>query len=146
MTTFSFKTIKPLLIVLSMAFITNLSHAGVAIIVNPGVGIDSITDKDLQRIFLGKTKNFPNGTSAVPVNQNVGEAARDTFNAKVLNKDEAQLKSYWSRLIFTGKGTPPKDEGNDDAVKNLVANNPNTIGYIDSSKVDGSVKSVLTID
>jgi ABC-type phosphate transport system substrate-binding protein len=45
-------------------------------------------------------------------------------------------------LIFTGKGTPPKQSGSDADVKALIAKNPNMIGYIDASAVDGSVKVV----
>ncbi len=48
-------------------------------------------------------------------------------------------------MIFTGGGTPPKAYDNEDDIKKLVANNPNTIGYIDSSKVDVTVK-VLKIN
>lgn len=91
---------------------------------------------------MGKTKSFPDGSQAVPVDQNEGSATRATFNEKVLNKSDSQLKSYWSRLIFTGKGTPPKESGTDAEVKALVANNPNIIGYIDSAAVDASVKVV----
>ena len=120
--------------------------ADVAVIVNPNAGIDKLEEKDINRIFLGKIKSFPNGESAVPVDQDAGQPARDSFNSKILQKDDAQLKSYWSRLIFTGKGTPPKENGGDEEVKKLVASNPNIIGYIDASKVDSSVKAVFIVN
>lgn len=96
----------------------------------------------MSRIFLGKTSDFPSGDQAIPVDQDEGSATRDAFNNSVLGKNSSQLKAYWSRLIFTGKGTPPKEVGDDAAVKSLVAANPNMIGYIDSSAVDDSVKVV----
>jgi ABC-type phosphate transport system substrate-binding protein len=116
------------------------AYAEVAVIVsanNPNASIDADT---LSRIFLGKASNFPDGNQAIPVDQTEGATARESFNEKVLGKNSSQLKAYWSRLIFTGKGTPPKESGSDADVKALVANNPNLIGYIDSSAVDGSVK------
>jgi len=120
------------------------AQAEVAVIVNPGNGA-SLSAEDVQRLFLGKLKSFPGGGEANPVNQKEGQPAREQFNQAVLNKSESQLKAYWSQLVFTGKGTPPKDVGGSADVKKLVAANPNMIGYIDSSAVDGSVKVVYKI-
>lgn len=120
----------------------NTASAEVAVIVsakNPNGNIDQGT---ISKIFLGKTKNFPDGSQAIPIDQNEGSAARQSFNATVLGKSASQLKSYWSRLIFTGKGTPPKQSGNDSDIKGLIAANPNLVGYIDASAVDDSVKVV----
>jgi hypothetical protein len=64
------------------------------------------------------------------------------FVSKVVDKDEAQMKSYWSRLIFTGKGVPPKVIESDAEVKDLVARNPDTIGFIDAASADATVKVV----
>lgn len=118
------------------------AQAEVAVIVNPGNGA-SLSAEDVQRLFLGKLKSFPGGSEATPVNQKEGQPAREQFNQAVLNKSESQLKAYWSQLVFTGKGTPPKELDNDDAIKALVASTPGAIGYIDAAKVDGSVKVVL---
>lgn len=119
--------------------------AEVAVVVHPSAGFDSLSEDDISRLFLGKAKSFPNGESAVPINQNEGEVTRDKFNDAVVKKNASQLKAYWSQLVFTGKGTPPKDVGGSADVKKLVAANPNMIGYIDSSAVDGSVKVVYKI-
>ncbi|MFZ5842040.1 MAG: phosphate ABC transporter substrate-binding protein [Pseudomonadota bacterium] len=119
--------------------------AEVAVVVHPSAGFDSLSEDDISRLFLGKAKSFPNGESAVPINQNEGEASRDKFNDAVVKKNASQLKAYWSQLVFTGKGTPPKDVGGSADVKKLVAANPNMIGYIDSGAVDGSVKVVYKI-
>lgn len=136
------KTLKHSCSTLLICLASSLANAEISVIVssnNPNTTIDQST---VSKIFLGKSKSFPDGTQAVPVDQDDGSAARDTFNSTVLGKSSSQLKSYWSRLIFTGKGTPPKQSGNDAAVKKLVADNPNIIGYVDSSAVDGSVKVV----
>jgi hypothetical protein len=47
--------------------------------------------------------------------------------------------------VFTGKGTPPKDAGDDAAVRTLIAANPNMIGYVDAGAVDATVKVVFKI-
>jgi hypothetical protein len=122
-----------------------ITHAEIAVIVNPASGLTSLTEDDISRIFLGKSKTFPNGSSAVPVNQDEGTASRDKFNEAICKKNSSQYKAYWSQLVFTGKGTPPKDASNDAAVKALVAANPAMVGYVDATAVDASVKVVYKI-
>ncbi len=120
-----------------------MSFAEVAVIVHPSSGVSSMTDEEVARIFLGKANNFPSGGQAVPINQDEGSSVRDKFNESVCKKNASQYKAYWSQLVFTGKGTPPKDAGKDAAVKALIAANPNMIGYVDSSAVDATVKVVF---
>ena len=127
-------------LLISMA--ASITFADTSVIVSPSNANSSMDKTTVSKIFLGKTKRFPDGTQALPIDQDEDAAARESFNSSILGKSDSQLKSYWSRLIFTGKGTPPKPSGDDAAVKALVAKNPNMIGYIDSSAVDGTVKVV----
>ena len=117
--------------------------AGTAIIVNADntSGIDVETVK---RIYLGKSKAFPDGSRAIPLTFETGDSLRDTFNKDVLGKSESQYSAFWSKLVFTGRGTPPEMISNEEEMLTLVATNPNTIGFIDESKVDGSVTVVST--
>ncbi|MAD47518.1 MAG: phosphate ABC transporter substrate-binding protein [Oceanospirillaceae bacterium] len=136
-----FKSVSRLALLTSIIF-TATAYAEVAVIVSAANGNSALDGNTISRIFLGKTSKFPDGSQAIPVDQNEGSATRDAFNDQVLGKSASQLKAYWSRLIFTGKGTPPKESGNDADIKNLVAQNPNLIGYVDTSVVDESVKVV----
>lgn len=138
-----FKSISKIAIGLSLV-VSAVAFAETAVIVSASNGNNALDREIIERIFTGKSNSFPDGTQAIPVDQNEGNAAREAFNASVLGKSASQLKAYWSRLIFTGKGTPPKESGNDADVKDLVAKNPNVIGYVDASVVDGSVKVVYT--
>lgn len=134
--------IKQTLSALIIATASMVVSAETAVIVSASNANATLDKATISKIFLGKSKSFPDGSQALPIDQNDGTAARDAFNSNMLGKSASQLKSYWSRLIFTGKGTPPKQSGNDSDVKALVSNNPNMIGYIDSAAVDGSVKVV----
>lgn len=139
------KTLFSMFAPLVLALVVNAATAEVAVIVHPSLSVDSLTEDDVARLFLGKAKSFPGGAQAVPINQNEGSPARDKFNETVCKKNASQYKAYWSQLVFTGKGTPPKDGGNDAEVKALIASNPNMIGYVDSGTVDASVKVVYKI-
>jgi ABC-type phosphate transport system substrate-binding protein len=127
-------------LLISMA--ASIAFADTSVIVSASNANSSLDKNTVSKIFLGKTKSFPDGSQAVPVDQDEDSAARESFSSTILGKSDSQLKSYWSRLIFTGKGTPPKASGDDASVKALIAKNPNMIGYIDSSAVDASVKVV----
>jgi len=119
--------------------------ADVAVVVNPGSGVTSLSDSQAKALFLGKSKKFPNGSKATPVDQKEGSSTRTTFNKKVLKKSDSQVKAYWSKMVFSGKASPLKSVADDAAVKAFVAGTSGAVGYIDSSQVDGSVTVVLTI-
>lgn len=129
----------------SLSLSLGAAHAELAIISHKDNPVSSIQPSDLARIFLGKASKFPGGETAVPVDQADGSAVYSEFYEKVANKTPSQLKAYWSRLIFTGKGQPPRAISSTDEVKELVSSNPNLVGYIESSAVDDSVKVLLTI-
>lgn len=115
--------------------------AGTAVIVHPSNN-NAIGEADISKIFLGKKKSFPDGGEAIPVDQAEGSAERTNFVTTILKKNDQQIKAYWAQLLFTGKGTPPKEVSSGADVKKLVSANPALIGYIDSAQVDASVKVV----
>ncbi|MFT6155087.1 MAG: hypothetical protein ACJA0E_002200 [Bermanella sp.] len=120
----------------------SFAHAGAVAVVGASSPIAAASSSDVVKVFLGKKKNL-GGVSAIPVDQEEGTAARNDFYSSIIKKSEAQLKSYWSRLIFTGKGQAPQVVGIDADIKVMVANNPNIIGYIEESQVDGTVKVIF---
>jgi ABC-type phosphate transport system substrate-binding protein len=91
------------------------------------------------QFFLGKSNLF------TPVDQPEGSHIRADFYQKVADKDPAQVKALWSKLVFTGKATPPKEYASNAEVKKAVAADPKAIGYIDKSAVDDTVKVILTL-
>lgn len=132
---------KILIVILSLLGVSYSAFAEVAVVVHPN-NSNVIDESSISRIFLGKAKSFPDGSSAKPVNQKEGAAITEDFNKKLLNKSSAQLKAYWSKLVFTGKGIPPKGVLSDAEVLKLVASDTNAIGYVDVSAIDDTVKVV----
>lgn len=132
--------IKSLLLAVPLT-LSAMASAEVAVIVNPANG-NALTDKEISRIYLGKLKAFADGQAIEAINIASGNAARTEFEQKVLKKSSSQVKAYWSKLVFTGKGKPPKELASAAEVIKLVASTPNAIAYVDSAKLDGSVKVV----
>ena len=119
------------------------AQADVVVVVSAKSPVRSLTGNQVLDIFLGRSDRFPNGGPAVPIDQEEGAAARSEFYSKLAGKSDAQLKAYWSKIIFTGRGQPPTAVANGIEVKRRLAANPKAIGYIDQSLVDDSVKVVL---
>lgn len=131
---------KKLLLAAGLMFSAS-AFSGVAVIVHPS-NSSALSETEISRIFLGKMKSFPGGGQAIPINQSEGAGARGAFEGSVLKKSASQIKAYWSKLVFTGKGTPPRQVGGDSDVLSLVKANPNIIGYIDEAAVTGDVKVI----
>ncbi|WP_442863957.1 phosphate ABC transporter substrate-binding protein [Alteromonas sp. ASW11-130] len=115
--------------------------ADVVVIVNPA-NSSAVDNESVKRIFLGKEKKFPGGGSATPINQKNDAASRNQFDEQVLERNSSQISAYWSKLVFTGKGTPPKEVADDAAAVAAVASDPSAISYVDSSAVTDAVKVI----
>lgn len=135
---------RKLIMIVAQFFILSSLYAEVAVIVHKDNANNAISKNEVSRLYLGKLKKFPNGLDAIPIDLAAGDS-RKKFYSKVVKKNDAQLRAYWSRIIFTGKGQPPRQEQSEESIINLVSSNPNLIGYVDKSKVNDSVKVLLTI-
>jgi len=115
------------------------ASAEIVVIVSKQNPATRMFSEQASQFFLGKSNLF------TPVDQADGSAIRNEFYKKVADKDAAQVKALWSKLVFTGKATPPKEFPNSADVKKAVAADPKAIGYIDKSAVDDTVKVILTL-
>jgi len=96
-------------------------------------------------LFLGQAARFPDGAPALALDQRVGSPARDGFYSQVAGKTPALLKAHWSKMVFTGRGQPPREAPDSASVRRMVAANPAMIGYIDRAALDASVRPVLVL-
>ncbi|WP_233520584.1 type 2 periplasmic-binding domain-containing protein [Flocculibacter collagenilyticus] len=121
------------------ALISHSVFAEVAVIVHPS-NANTMDEGAISRIFLGKAKSFPDGSQVVPISLAESSDTTKEFNKNVLNKSSSQLKAYWSKLVFTGKGTPPRAMDSEEEMIKLISTNPSMIGFVSSDKVTGDVK------
>lgn len=106
--------------------------------------VAAISEKTISNIFMGKESQFSDGTAVVPYNVASSSKLRDEFNENVIGRSTSKVNAYWSKLIFTGKGAPPKELANDAEILSMVASNPAAIGYVESKSVNDSVKIIAT--
>ena len=120
------------------AFACASAQAEVVVVVSAKAAESSMSKDEIAQFFLGKS------TAMTPIDQPESAPIRAEFYKKVTDKDIAQAKALWSKLVFTGKATMPKEAAGSAEVKKAVAANPKAIGYIEKSAVDATVKVVFT--
>lgn len=133
-------------ICLSLLLLSQVSTAGVAVIISPDSDLKTLQRSQVKAIFLGKIKRLPNGDIAIPVNQGEKSGSFDAFNEKLLGKSSAKLLQFWATRIFSGKGMPPKILKGDQAVIDFVKSVKGGIGYIDSGSVSAEIKVIYSAD
>ncbi|AVR96466.1 phosphate ABC transporter substrate-binding protein [Pseudoduganella armeniaca] len=121
------------------------SAAELVVIVSARTPVAALRQDQVAGIFLAEASSFPDGTEAMAVDQGIGSPLRDEFYQKVANRSPALMKAYWTKMIFTGRGQPPREAPNSAAVRRLVADNPGMIGYIERAALDPSVRPVLVL-
>ena len=123
------------------------SKRELVVIVNKANTVGSISKAELASIYLGKRKMWVTGDIVKPCDlQEPGVDEEQTsmgyFSARYLNKDMPTLKSYWIKMIFSGKGEPPPSFKKPEEVIRFVSENPGSLGYIYSDHVAGAVRVV----
>ncbi|MCV2369252.1 type 2 periplasmic-binding domain-containing protein [Roseateles oligotrophus] len=116
------------------------SSGQVVVIVHPSIAIGNPRPDQIANLFLGKTDTLPGSPVLIPIDLPEDSGSRRQFYKAVANRDSAQIKAYWSRIMFTGRAQAPRVLASDAEVKKLVAENAGAIGYIQRSSLDDSVR------
>ena len=98
-----------------------------------------------KQIFLKKIDVLPNGITVTPIDLSDNNEIKWDFYQKVAGKKPAQIHSYWSRAVFSGKGNPPEQVDSVAELKRMIAKNRGVIGYIDEKDVSPDMKILLRI-
>ena len=125
-------------IVLAVFIVAAVQAEEIVVIVNPAA--TPINKEQIADLYLGR------GGVWTPIDQAVGSGIYVEFYKKATGRDIAQVKAIWSRILFTGRGLPPRQMPDSAAVKKAVAANPKAVGYIEKSAVDASVRVALLLD
>src|ERR1700742_1894204 len=116
-----------------------------AVIVNPTMGVQHLSRREVLDIFMGRYRTFPSGASALPIDLDVNSTERKEFYVLLAHKEPADTGSYCARLTFSGKVSPPFAVPDGLMAIDIVAHNPNAIAYVDRSAVDQRVLIALEI-
>jgi ABC-type phosphate transport system substrate-binding protein len=133
----------PLAVLALVAFAAPAGAQGFQVIAHPDAGVSELSTKDLEKLFLKKTKKLGD-VSAKPVDQAKGSAVRAAFSKAALGRDVAAVETYWQQQVFSGKNVPPTTKGGDAEVLAYVQSTPGAIGYVSAGAATSGV-TVITV-
>ena len=117
----------------------------IVVVVNASSGVEALSRNEVINIFLGSFRQMPSGQTAVPVDLPKGNPTRAEFYRLLVGKNPAEINTYWSRIVFSGKTRPPvQAERVEDAVS-MVHNSASAVTYLERSKVSGRLRIVFEL-
>lgn len=134
---------KSLTLVCAALFSFN-TFAGMVVIGN-NASIDSLNKAEVKNLFMGKKTKLANDNSAIIVELINGAEGKRAFHDIATGRSDRQLKSAWTRVVFTGKAKAPLKVADYSEMLKTVADTPNAIGYVDESAVTADVKILLKL-
>jgi hypothetical protein len=120
-----------------------VNAAELVVIMSARSPVVALTSEQVADIFLARSGSLPGGEEVQPLDLPVGHPLRNDFYLRVAGKSPALMKAYWTRMVFTGRGQPPRELSSVALIRKLVADNPTMIAYLERSALDASVKTVL---
>ena len=114
----------------------------IAIFVNPNSSVSNISEREIRRLFLGKSIKLPNGSRAALA---IYEPLETEFNTHALKRSNAQVSAAWSRLKFSGRAREPATFSDPAALLDFVATTPNAIAYGLPESARDDIRQILTI-
>jgi ABC-type phosphate transport system substrate-binding protein len=134
------------LLVLSLILTIAAANAGAAtvkLVVNAANTVPSMSKAKAADLFLKRVTRWDNGRAVTPVDLSEKSSMRAAFSKEVLGKEVAWVKSYWQKMIFSGRATPPVELSSDGEVLDFVRNNPDAIGYVaDATPLPAGVRAL----
>jgi phosphate transport system substrate-binding protein len=113
-------------------YAVTIARDAIAIIVHPKNPINDLSLSQIKEVFSGKIKSWKElGGAAHPiilVSREEGSGTRESFQKFVMGKEEISLES----LVQDSNG----------AIRQVVSNDPNAIGYISLGLVNEKVKAL----
>jgi ABC-type phosphate transport system substrate-binding protein len=142
---------KKIFLIIGLAGTVSLAGAlpaaaldGVVVIVNNSVPVNSISAAALKDIYTGRTMYWQDGQRvglAVLADESGGKT--DAALEEVSGMDASHFKTFWQRMVFSGRGSQP---GTADDAAALVARVASTRGTIALVPADAKLNGVKTLE
>ncbi|MGD9842012.1 MAG: hypothetical protein AB7F79_03880 [Steroidobacteraceae bacterium] len=121
------------------------AHADFYIVVEASNPQQSLTQKQVVDLFMGRSRSFTNGEFSVLLDLPRDNPTRAEFYQALTGLSAAQVNSYWSRLMFSGRNTPPTSFKDEATIIAMLKRNPNAIGWLSTQPTDKRLRTLLVI-
>ena len=118
--------------------------ADIKVIANGSVKADAISATEVKSIFLEEYNSLGDGTHVEPVLEKDGPV-HEAFLHEYLGGTDDDLQNYYRALVFSGRGSMPKQLGSDAEVVAYVARTKGAIGYVSAETIGEDVKTLTIV-
>jgi len=112
---------------------------GMILIAHAGVPTDRIGAAALKEIYLGRTTYWGDGQRVVIA---VAADLNDPALQEVSGMNPSQFRTYWQRLVFSGRGQQPRKADDAAALVKLVAATKGAVALVPADAVRPGVKTI----
>lgn len=112
---------------------SSLAQAEIVVVVNPDSGVTRMSHDDVVNIYMGRYQGLPSGIMAFPVDM---EPLKAEFYRRLVDRTLSEVNSYWARLVFSGRASPPRQVPDVATTLEVVSSNRGAIGYLRRDDVD----------
>lgn len=122
------------------------SSPGYVLVIHADNPTTSLPRARVAKMFRHQIKSWQGlELPVVPVDQLESSEVRAAFTQGVHGKKVTSIEEFWIRMIFSGRGTPPKKLASDADVLAFVRSDRGAIGYVSSDTELGPEVKVLTV-
>jgi len=132
-----------LLLIAALGLGARQACAELVVVTSAKSGVEHLSKQEVVFLFMGRWRLLPSGIQAMPIDQAVDSPERADFYRRLVNKEPAEIKAYWSRLVFSGGSRPPYASDSREELIRLVSSNPGAIGYLERNQVDNRLRIVF---
>ena len=118
--------------------------ADIKVIANGSVKADAISATEVKSVFLDEYNSLRDGTHVEPVLEKDGPV-HEAFLHEYLGGTDDDLQNYYRALVFSGRGSMPKQLGSDAEVVAYVARTKGAIGYVSAEAIGEDVKTLTIV-
>ena len=137
------KHFKALTLAIFCILFAPVTQAEIYLVAHPDLELGTISDTQLKKLYLGKIRSI-DGKTKIRILEPNDPAVQARFYKLVVKKSPTQWSAYWSRILFTGKGTPPL------VVKSYevpirIRKHAEYIGYLEADKPPEGLQIILVL-
>lgn len=96
------------------------------------IPVNYLSQKQLKRIFLGKTTIWNNGDAIIPCIHSYQGTVSQYFYKIIVKKSVAKYKRYWNKQLFSGNGIAPKQFSTVEEIVSYVKSNKGALCFVDN--------------
>lgn len=133
------------MIVIILAIFPTICFANQWVVVaSKNFPLNEISEQDLKSVYVGRIQRL-NGSLVKPIHQAPQTPAFQVFSQNVLGKRPYQVVQQLMLRYLSGRGLAPAFGADDRQLVEWLVRIPHSLGYINTSSMTDSLKSLLTI-